>query len=103
MLGSDHTTFTDQLAERTGLWFQENLTNFVKGSNECLLLTGPAGSGKTTLSAAIVERLQRPVARQSLQTIYVSIGTVQSEATSLHVVKSILYQLLSARVGNLAL
>jgi hypothetical protein len=33
----------------------------------------------------------------------VSIGTVQSEATSLHVVKSILYQLLSARVGNLAL
>jgi hypothetical protein len=31
MLGSDHTTFTDQLAERTGLWFQENLTNFVKG------------------------------------------------------------------------
>ena len=103
MLGSDHTTFTDQLAERTGLWFQENLTNFVKGSNECLLLTGPAGSGKTTLSAAIAERLQRPVARQSLQTIYVSIGTVQSEATSLHVVKSILYQLLSARVGNLAL
>lgn len=103
MLGSDHTTFTDQLAERTGLWFQENLTNFVKSSNECLLLTGPAGSGKTTLSAAIAERLQRPVARQSLQTIYVSIGTVQAEATTLHVVKSILYQLLASRVGNLAL
>jgi hypothetical protein len=103
MLGSDHTTFTDQLAERTGLWFQENLTNFVKGSSECLLLTGPAGCGKTTLSAAIAERLQRPVARQSHQTMYVSIGTVQSEATSLHVVKSILYQLLSNRVGNLAL
>ncbi|KAM0720657.1 hypothetical protein Q7P37_004794 [Cladosporium fusiforme] len=103
MLGSDHTTFTDQLAERTGLWFQENLTNFVKGSNECLLLTGPAGAGKTTLSAAIAERLQRPVARQSLQTIFVSIGAVKSEATTLHVVKSILHQLLSNRVGNLGL
>lgn len=79
MLGSDHTTFTDQLAERTGLWFQENLTNFVKGSNECLLLTAPAGAGKTTLSAAITERLQRPVARQSLQTIFVSIGELYSQ------------------------
>ena len=103
MLGSDHTTFTDQLAERTGLWFQENLTNFVKGSNECLLLTAPTGAGKTTLSAAIAERLQRPVARQSLQTTYVSIGAVPSEATSLHVVKSILFQMLQNRVGNLAL
>lgn len=74
MLGSDHTTFADQLAERTGLWFQENLTNFVKGNNECLLLTGPAGSGKTSLSAAMTERLQRPIARQNLSSIFVSIG-----------------------------
>ena len=76
---------------------------FAKTPPTVIMLAGLQGAGKTTLSAAIAERLQRPVARQSLQTIYVSVGAVPSEATSLHVVKSILFQMLQNRVGNLAL
>ncbi|RMY02353.1 hypothetical protein D0868_08011 [Hortaea werneckii] len=103
LLGTDHTTFADQQAEFTCIWFQEELVNFVKGSNECLLLNGPAGSGKTTLAGSIIERLQRPVARKNFSTIFCSIGSVPSEANTLHVVKTLLYQLLGLRVGNMYL
>lgn len=101
MLGTDHTTFADQQAEFTCLWFQDELVNFVKSSNECILLNGRAGSGKTTLAASIIERLQRPVARKNYSTIFCSVGAVPSEANTLHVVKTLLYQLLNLRVGNM--
>ena len=74
MLGADSTTFADQQAEYTCLWFQEHLTNFVKSNNECLLVNAPAGSGKTVLAASIIERLKRPVARKSYDTLYCSLG-----------------------------
>lgn len=102
-LSGDHTFITDQLSEITGSWFQDTLVDFIKGSNECLLLKGAPGAGKTTLAAALTERLQRPVARQNLSTVFVTIGAIPAQATSIHVVKSILYQLLNSRIGNLGL
>lgn len=74
LLGNDHTVFADDLAEYTGLWFQDSLLKFVKGNDECLLINGPSGSGKTTLAATVMERLQRPIARQTFQSVFATIG-----------------------------
>ncbi|KAJ9627256.1 hypothetical protein H2203_003718 [Taxawa tesnikishii (nom. ined.)] len=52
-LGRDHTTFTDQQAEFTCLWFQDDLTKFLKGPDSFMLVNGQSGSGKTTLAAAL--------------------------------------------------
>ncbi|KAK3080786.1 hypothetical protein LTS18_013143, partial [Coniosporium uncinatum] len=103
VIGGDHTTFADQQAEFTCLWFQDDLTSFVKSDDQLLLVNGRPGSGKTTLAASIVERLQRPLGRRSFQTLFCSIGAVPSQATTLHVVKALLYQLLNIRVGNMDL
>ena len=74
LLAADHTTFADQQAEYTCLWFQDELITFVKSNDDCLLLNAQPGSGKTTLAASIVERLQRPVARTTHSTLFCSIG-----------------------------
>ncbi|GAB7366186.1 hypothetical protein MBLNU230_g7746t1 [Neophaeotheca triangularis] len=103
LLGNDHTVFADDLAEFTGLWLQDSLLKFVKGNDECMLVNGSSGSGKTTLAATVMERLQRPIARQTFQSVFVTIGEVPAQATSLHLVKSILHQLLQNRTGNLKL
>lgn len=74
MLGTDHTIFAESQAEFTCLWFQEELTKFIKGSDEILLLNAGNGCGKTTLAAWITNRLQRPVARKSYSTLFCAIG-----------------------------
>jgi pantothenate kinase-related protein Tda10 len=74
ILGRDHTTFTDQQAEFTCLWFQDELTKFIKGESQFLLINGQPGSGKSTLAASIVDRLQRPHSRRSFHTLFCSIG-----------------------------
>ncbi|KAF2771716.1 hypothetical protein EJ03DRAFT_289185 [Teratosphaeria nubilosa] len=101
MLGTEHTAFADQQAEYTCLWFQDELTSFVKSTNEVLLVNGPAGSGKTTLAGSMLDRLQRPIARRSYSTLFCFIGSSPAQATTLQVVKTLLYQLLSSRVGNM--
>ncbi|KAF2454326.1 hypothetical protein BDY21DRAFT_353647 [Lineolata rhizophorae] len=101
-LGRDHTTFMDQQAEFTCLWFQKPLSKFVQSNDAFMLLNGPMGSGKTVLASSIVERLQRPLGRKTFSTLFCSISSaIQSQATPSNVVKSLLYQLLSLRVGNM--
>lgn len=77
LLGNDHTVFADDLAEFTGLWLQDSLLKFVKGNDECMLVNGSSGSGKTTLAATVMERLQRPIARQTFQSVFVTIGKLR--------------------------
>ncbi|KAF2727980.1 hypothetical protein EJ04DRAFT_450238 [Polyplosphaeria fusca] len=103
-LTRDHTTFTEQQAEFTCLWFLKPLTKFVQSSDNYLLITGQPGSGKTVLAASIVERLQRPIAKKSFDTLFCSISSgIPTQATSLAVVKSLLSQLLNLRVGNMGM
>ena len=102
-LAQDHTLIANDLAEFTGVWFMDDLSTFVKSSDSTLLVNGPAGSGKTTLSAALAERLQRPVARKAYTTAFCSVGAVPSQATSLSVVKALLHQIYNIRVGNVRL
>ncbi|KAI5360579.1 Putative AAA+ ATPase domain, tetratricopeptide-like helical domain superfamily [Septoria linicola] len=102
-LSQDHTLIANDLAEFTGIWFLDDLSQFVKSDNTSLLVNGPAGSGKTTLAAALAERLQRPVARKPYTTAFCSVGAVPSQANSLNVVKALLHQIYNIRVGNVRL
>lgn len=102
-LALDYTLIADNTAEFTCIWFHDDLVRYMKSENKTLLINGAPGSGKTTLAASLAERLQRPVARKSYATAFCSVGAVPSQASTLHVVKSLLHQLLSIRVGNLHL
>lgn len=102
-LALDYTLIADDMVEFTCVWMHDDLAKYCKSDDKTLLINGAPGSGKTTLAAALAERLQRPVARKSYATAFCSVGAVPSQASTLHVVKSLLHQLLSARVGNLHL
>ena len=102
-LDRDHSILVDQQAEMTCVWFQKYLTGFLQSNKNFLLVTGQPQSGKTILAGSIVERLQRPVNRKQVNTLFCSLSTdVPTSATSLAVVKSLLSQLLNQRVGNMA-
>ena len=103
-LNRDHSFFVDQQVEMTCLWFQKYLTRFLQSDKSFLLVTGQPGAGKTTLAGSIVERLQRPVNRKQVDTLFCSLSPdVPTTATSLAVVKSLLSQLLNQRVGNMGM
>ena len=50
--------------EYTCEWFQRQLLDFSRSSDDILALFGPEGCGKTYLSRWIVERLQRPLSKK---------------------------------------
>ncbi|KAF1964590.1 hypothetical protein BU23DRAFT_492067 [Bimuria novae-zelandiae CBS 107.79] len=103
-LSRDYTIVSDNQAEYTCLWFQKPLTRFINGKEQLLHITGQPGSGKTTLAGSITDRLQRPVNKKSYDTAYVSINaSIPSQATSLALARSLLFQLLNTRVGDTAL
>ncbi|KAJ4371534.1 hypothetical protein N0V83_004753 [Neocucurbitaria cava] len=103
-LNRDHSTFVDNQVEFTCLWFQKHLSKFVQSDHKFLLVTGQPGAGKTTLAGSIVERLQRPVNRRQFDTLFCSLSPdIPTTATSLAVVKTLLFQLLNQRVGNMGM
>lgn len=81
-LTRDHTTYTDHQAEFTCLWFQKPLSKFILGNEKILLVNGEAGSGKTVLSASIADRLQRPISRKTVTTLFCSISELHPFITS---------------------
>jgi len=103
-LNRDHSFFVDQQVEFTCIWFQKHLSRFLQSDKNLFLITGQPGAGKTTLAGSIVERLQRPVNRKQVDTLFCSLSPdVPTSATSLAVVKSLLLQLLNIRVGNMSM
>jgi hypothetical protein len=103
-LNRDHSILVDQQVEMTCLWFQKHLSRFVQSDKTFMLVTGQPGTGKTTLAGSIAERLQRPLNRKQVDTLFCSLSPdVPTSATSLAVVKSLLSQLLNTRIGNLAM
>jgi tetratricopeptide (TPR) repeat protein len=90
--------------EFTCLWFQKHLSKFLQSDKTVFLVTGQPGAGKTTLAGSIVERLQRPVNRKQIDTVFCSLSPdIPTTATSLAVVKSLLFQLLNIRIGNMSM
>ncbi|KAF1945315.1 NACHT domain-containing protein [Clathrospora elynae] len=103
-MNRDHSFATNNQVEFTNLWFLKHLTRFFQSENSFFLVTGQPGAGKSTLAGSIVERLQRPVNRKSFDTLFCSLSPdVPTTATSLAVVKSLLFQLLNLRVGNMGM
>jgi Cdc6-like AAA superfamily ATPase len=101
-LSRDHSTYVDQQAEFTCLWFQTPFINFICSGSKSLLVTAPAGGGKTTLAGSIVERLQRPINRKQYDILFCSLSPdIPTTTTSIAVAKSLLFQLLNTRVGNM--
>lgn len=89
--------------EFTCLWFQKHLSRFIQQTEKnFFLITGEPGAGKTTLAGSIVERLQRPVNRKQYDTLFCTLSPdIPTTATSLAVAKTLLFQLLNLRVGNM--
>ncbi|KAL5118848.1 hypothetical protein ACEQ8H_003170 [Pleosporales sp. CAS-2024a] len=103
-LNRDHSTFVDQQVEFTCLWFQKHLSKFFHSESNLFLVTGEPGFGKTTIAGSIVERLQRPMNRKQYDTLFCSLSPdIPTTATSLAIVKTLLFQLLNLRVGNMGL
>ena len=97
----DHTTLVNDRQQLTCLWVQPYLTRFLNSGRDVLAITGAAGSGKTVLAGTIVDTVQRNTARKSYTVLFVPINArAKSQATSLHVVRSLLSQLFESRVGN---
>lgn len=100
----DHTTLVNDRQQLTCLWVQPYLTRFLNSGRDSLAITGPAGSGKTVLAGTIVDTVQRNSARKSYTVLFVPINArAKSQATSLHVIRSLLSQLLESRVGDVKL
>lgn len=80
-ISRDYTIISDNQAEFTCMWFQKPLTRFINSKDLSFHITGQPGSGKTTLAGSIADRLQRPVAKKSYDTAYVSISEYSSLVT----------------------
>lgn len=103
-LASNHVNLGGHQGEYTCTWFQTHLVSFLRRNDSVLVVEGKAGSGKTTLAHWIRDRLQRPIARKSFSTLSFFLNaSIAAQATSLSLVKTLLYQLLEIRIGDEAL
>ena len=60
--------------EYTCEWFQRHLLDFSRSNEHSLTISGPAGCGKSVLSRWIIERLQRPLAKKTYETLFFTVG-----------------------------
>ncbi|KAI0535477.1 hypothetical protein GGR58DRAFT_440125 [Xylaria digitata] len=104
-LSSNHISLASRPEEYTCIWFQSHLNQFFKHDDKVLLVEGKPGSGKTTLANWVVSRLQRPIGGRgvvpTLNFFYNS--SIQAQASCLSMLKTLLFQLLSMRIGDLDL
>ncbi|KAI1428078.1 hypothetical protein F5Y12DRAFT_711393 [Xylaria sp. FL1777] len=104
-LSSNHISLASRPEEYTCIWFQSHLNQFFKHDEKVLLVEGPSGSGKTTLANWVVNRLQRPIGGRgvvpTLSFFYNS--SIPAQASCLSMLKTLLFQLLSLRIGDLDL
>lgn len=91
-------------AEDTCEWLGNHLTEFFRGKDKALTITGDSGSGKTVLAGWIKERLQRPLNHKQFSTLTYSFPFDHpARCTVLAFLKSILFQLLERNVGDVDL
>ncbi|KAJ3568853.1 hypothetical protein NPX13_g6279 [Xylaria arbuscula] len=103
-LSSNHISLTSRPEEYTCIWFQSHLNQFFKQEEKVLLIEGPSGSGKTTLANWVVNRLQRPIGGRVVPILnFFYNSSISAQATCLSMLKTLLFQLLSLRIGDLDL
>lgn len=87
--------------EYTCEWFQTHLLAFSRSKEDVLAISGPAGSGKSTLCDWIIERLQRPLGKKTHETLTCQIeADVPSETTLYAIAKRLVFQLLEKDIGD---
>lgn len=87
--------------EYTCEWFQTHLLAFSRSEEDVLAISGPAGSGKSTLCGWIIERLQRPLGKKTHEMLTCHIDAdVHGETTSYAVAKRLVLQLLEKDIGD---
>lgn len=103
-LASNNINIANRPEQFTCTWFQTYLTNFLRGSENSLIVEGKAGSGKTTLANWTVDRLQRPIGRKFVSPMsFFFNSNVPGLATSFALLKTLLWQILSQRIGDIHL
>ncbi|KAI0148600.1 hypothetical protein GGR57DRAFT_505069 [Xylariaceae sp. FL1272] len=103
-LSSNHISLASRPENYTCNWFQSPLNQFFKHDEKVLLVEGKSGSGKTTLANWVVNRLQRPVGGRVISTLnFFYNSSVSAQASCLYMLKTLLFQLLSLRIGDLDL
>ncbi|KAI1260279.1 hypothetical protein F5Y18DRAFT_259226 [Xylariaceae sp. FL1019] len=103
-LSSNHISLASRPEHYTCNWFQSPLNQFLKHDEKMLLVEGKSGFGKTTLANWVVNRLQRPVGGRVISTLsFFYNSSVTAQASCLHMLKTLLFQLLSLRIGDLDL
>ena len=61
-------------ADQTCEWIQRPLLDFFRTDDQTFAVTGEVGTGKSVLAAWTQERLQRPLGRQSHETLSFTFG-----------------------------
>ncbi|KAI0025146.1 hypothetical protein F4780DRAFT_792715 [Xylariomycetidae sp. FL0641] len=103
-LASNHINLASRPEQYTCSWFQKPLDRFFHYDEKILWIEGPAGSGKTTLANWAAERLQRPIGGRMISTLgFFYNASIPAQATCLSMLKTLLFQLLSMRIGDLEL
>lgn len=100
-LSSNHVNLVNQPEEYTCVWFQKHLLSFLRGNQKIMTIDGKTGAGKSTLAHWVTDRLQRPIGRKTVSTISFSFNqSIPAQSTSLALIKTLLYQLLEQRIGD---
>jgi hypothetical protein len=103
-LASNNINIASRPEQFTCTWFQTYLTNFIRNGESSLVVEGKSGAGKTTLANWTVDRLQRPISRKLVFPLsFFFNSNVPAQATSFALLKTILWQILSQRIGDIHL
>ncbi|KAI1321099.1 hypothetical protein F5Y16DRAFT_389291 [Xylariaceae sp. FL0255] len=103
-LSSNHISLATRPEEYTCVWFQSYLNSFFKHDEKVLFVEGRSGSGKTALADWAVNRLQRPVGGRSISTLsFFYNSSIPAQTSCLSMLKTLLFQLLSLRIGDIHL
>ncbi|KAI1179918.1 hypothetical protein F4777DRAFT_404878 [Nemania sp. FL0916] len=103
-LSSNKISLATRPEDYTCIWFQPYLNQFFKHDRNVLLVEGKSGAGKTTLANWAVSRLQRPIGGRVVPTLsFFFDSSIAARASGLSMLKTLLFQLLSFRIGELDL
>ncbi|KAI3323513.1 hypothetical protein HD806DRAFT_535339 [Xylariaceae sp. AK1471] len=103
-LSSNHISLASRPEDYTCTWFQPHLNQFFKHDEKVLLVEGKSGSGKTTLANWVINRLQRPIGGRVIPTLsFFYNSSIPAQASRVSMLKTLLFQLLSLRLGDIDL
>ncbi|KAG0653042.1 hypothetical protein D0Z07_0724 [Hyphodiscus hymeniophilus] len=88
-------------ADFTCEWFDRQLSDFTRSSQNMLYVTGKPCTGKSVLSEWVVERLQASTGRRASEVITYTVDSdLKTELNTIAVVKGLLLQMLQLNVGD---